>query len=219
MIKLITEINLEGFTFVIPSVAVGNIAQLATDLLIENLNLQKIGHILDFSVIPVVGMNPFDENSEELCTALDLYANNEHKLIVLQVRSPVISNYTKFFEELKFFILKHKISQVVILTSSYAYQNSELKTIGLRYLVNDSFQKSHKDVIKKLEWVEHKAKINPFTNDLAEIEIPGGDAEDLISYFNQWSKLLKTNSNEKLNIKYPSSWKYLFGNPHPNEIY
>lgn len=45
------------------------------------------------------------------------------------------------------------------------------------------------------------------------------DALNLINYLNQWMNLIQINSIGSLAIKYPPSWKYLFGNVPSSEIY
>ena len=45
------------------------------------------------------------------------------------------------------------------------------------------------------------------------------DALDLFNYLNQWMSLVPQDTDKRLAIKYPSSWKFLFGNSPPPEIY
>ena len=45
------------------------------------------------------------------------------------------------------------------------------------------------------------------------------DAVDLLNYLNQWISLIPQHDNKLLAIKYPSSWKFLFGNALRSEIY
>ena len=42
-----------------PCVAVGNVAQLAVDILVSSLQCVKVGSLYDDSVLPVVGSDPF----------------------------------------------------------------------------------------------------------------------------------------------------------------
>ena len=42
-----------------PSVSVGNVGQLAADLLISTLWMNKVGYLYDDSILPVVGNDPF----------------------------------------------------------------------------------------------------------------------------------------------------------------
>lgn len=112
MIKIIEDINLENYTLILPSVAVGNVGQLSVDLLILNLNLRKIGQFSSTAFIPIVGANAYDEHSNELVTAIDIYAGVKERLIVIQIRSPYVNALTQFFNELEQFIVKRKIAKV-----------------------------------------------------------------------------------------------------------
>lgn len=113
MIKLTQDIDLENYTLILPSVAVGNVGQLAVDLLISNLNLSKIGQIFSASFIPVVGANAYHEHSNELITAIDIYAGTKERIVVIQIRSPYVDDLTEFFSELAQFVTERKIAKVI----------------------------------------------------------------------------------------------------------
>lgn len=52
-----------------PAVSVGNVGQLAIDLIISTLNMSKIGYFYTDCLVPMVGNNPYataEENSDEL---------------------------------------------------------------------------------------------------------------------------------------------------------
>lgn len=113
MFKLTQDINLENYTLILPSVAVGNVGQLSVDLLISNLNLRKIGQVFSTAFVPIVGANAYDEQSKELVTAIDIYVGIKERLITIQIRSPYVNSLTQFFNELKQFIVKKKIAKVM----------------------------------------------------------------------------------------------------------
>lgn len=106
------DINLEDYTLILPSVAVGNVGQLSVDLLISNLNLQKIGQIFNAAFVPIVGANAYHEGSSELTTAIDVYAGFKEHIVVVQIRSPYVGELTEFFDELARFITERKIAKV-----------------------------------------------------------------------------------------------------------
>lgn len=116
MIKLTKIFNLEDFTLIVPSVAVGNVAQLTVDLLVASLNLQRIGQIITSAFIPIVGLDPYIETSEYLSTAVDIYAGVENKILVIQIRSPFIKSLNSFYDNLSQFITTNKISKVYFYT-------------------------------------------------------------------------------------------------------
>lgn len=113
MIKISQDINFENYTLILPSVAVGNVGQLSVDLLISNLNLQRIGQVFSTAFVPIVGANAYEEHSKELITAIDIYAGIKERLIVLQIRSPYVNSLTQFFDELRQFIINKKIAKVM----------------------------------------------------------------------------------------------------------
>lgn len=46
------------------------------------------------------------------------------------------------------------------------------------------------------------------------------DAIALVCYLNQWIRVLRTTSDSTINnLKYPPSWKHLFGRPPPHDMY
>lgn len=52
-----------------PAVSVGNVGQLAIDLIISTLNMCKIGYFYTDCLVPMVGNNPYateEEDSDEL---------------------------------------------------------------------------------------------------------------------------------------------------------
>ncbi|XP_014600801.1 PREDICTED: proteasome assembly chaperone 2 [Polistes canadensis] len=252
MIKLTKQYNLEGFSLIIPSVAVGNVAQLTVDLLIASLNLQRIGQIVTSAFIPIVGLDPYVETSEHLSTAIDLYAGLDNKILVIQIRSPFIKSLNNFYHSLLQFITANKISKIVILTSSYAYEktDTQINVTELRYIASASILTNNKQIFDDSKWLQYESKYTSCPNDQQIVHIPGGgfatnlfhylsnnnvpciilfkfcsegdnipDALNLLNYLNQWMKLLKMNSSGSLDVKYPPSWKYLFGNVPSSEIY
>ena len=65
--------NWSNFTFVLPCVSVGNVGQLATDLLISTMpNCHKAGQLINPRIVqPMVGYDPYDKSSSQLCASLE----------------------------------------------------------------------------------------------------------------------------------------------------
>lgn len=250
MIKLKQDINLEDYTLILPSVAVGNVGQLSVDLLISNLNLQKIGQIFSAAFVPIIGANAYHECSNELITAIDVYAGFKEHVIVVQIRSPYVGELTEFFDELARFVIERKIAKVIILASSYDYEKRDIQPqhFKLRYVASSGIQSESGQLFDDLNWIPHKPKVTSDTREEGKLQIPGGgfaksifnflshanipcailfkfcsegdniaDAIALVCYLNQWIQVLETNSGD--NLKYPPSWKHLFGKPPPHDIY
>lgn len=113
MIKLRESIDLSDFRLIIPSVAVGNVGQLSLDLIIASLNLKRIGHVLNSTFIHIIGADPYDEDSQDLCTAVDVFANVEKKIVAVQIRSPLAKSPASFFKEIIDFVKSNHIKEVL----------------------------------------------------------------------------------------------------------
>ena len=51
-----------------PCVSVGNVGQLAADLIISTLCLERVGYLYDDSIVPVIGNDPFaTEDTAKVC--------------------------------------------------------------------------------------------------------------------------------------------------------
>jgi proteasome assembly chaperone 2 len=65
IVKLCPTVNWSDYTFIFASVSIGNIGQLATDLLISSLQLVKCGYLISEYVQPIVGHDAFIQNSND----------------------------------------------------------------------------------------------------------------------------------------------------------
>ncbi|XP_077264703.1 proteasome assembly chaperone 2 [Temnothorax americanus] len=251
MIKLTQDINLENYTLILPSVAVGNVGQLSVDLLVSNLNLPKIGQIFSASFVPVVGANAYNEHSNELVTAIDIYAGIKERIVVIQIRSPYVGGLEEFFNELAQFVTERKIAKVIILASSHDYAKREVQPrhLKLRYVASPGVRSKIGELFEDLKWIPHQPGVaSDPTRGEERLQIPGGgfakslfeslsgadipcavlfkfcsegdnieDAIALVCYLNQWIRVLETSGGNDL--KYPPSWKHLFGKPPSRDIY
>lgn len=70
-----------------PAVAVGNVGQLAVDLIVSTLNMSRVGFIHTDCLIPMAGNNPYTtctEDAEELHTPAEgIPAKEKHFLGVI----------------------------------------------------------------------------------------------------------------------------------------
>ncbi|XP_008329732.1 proteasome assembly chaperone 2 [Cynoglossus semilaevis] len=172
------------FTLVMPAVAVGNVAQLAVDLIVSTLNMKRVGYIHTDCLVPMAGNNPYTtckEDAEELHTPAEVYSAPELKLAILQIRAPVIPTKSKKFRQLIVSWIKSSgFSRTVLLSSSHAYQRDDQQLQGtpLRYLVTPSLLKVSEDVLKELGWREmERVPVFPGvtdTNAEPHLCIPGG---------------------------------------------
>lgn len=91
-----------------PSISVGNVGQLAVDLMINTLKLPRVGYLSDPAVLPLIGNDAFDHTqpaghlhtsaegtlcdyfmSSSLLTHSVVYASKELQLAIVQFRAPI----------------------------------------------------------------------------------------------------------------------------------
>ncbi|NXN08765.1 PSMG2 protein, partial [Indicator maculatus] len=177
-----------GFTLLKPAVSVGNVGQLAIDLVISTLDMTKIGYFYTDCLVPMVGNNPYatsEENSKELSINAEVYSLPSKKLVVLQIRSPFIKNkYRPFCDTLLSWVKSSHCARVVVLSSSHAYQCDDEQLLGtpLRYLLTPDLEKAVGDPIQELKWKEmEKVAAYPGVNDTEKVlHIPGGGITKLL---------------------------------------
>ncbi|XP_023580584.1 proteasome assembly chaperone 2 [Trichechus manatus latirostris] len=152
--------ELTGFTLLMPAVSVGNVGQLAIDLIISTLNMFKVGYFYTDCLVPMVGNNPYattEENSTELSINTEVYSLPSRKLVALQLRSIFIKYKSKSFcEKLLSWVKNSNCARVIVLSSSHSYHRSDLqlRSTPFRYLLTPSMQKSVQNKIKSLNWEE-----------------------------------------------------------------
>ena len=153
--------DLSGFTLLLPSVSVGNVGQLAIDVVLATLKptlLTQVGiicqgsflrsnfyiQILHPSLIPCVGADPLHVDSPILTTAMQLYIHPESKLAVFQIRSGLLPGKGgAFLTDLLEWAKEVKITRLVCLSSSHAHERSDVQLRGspLRFLASPSLDK------------------------------------------------------------------------------
>lgn len=131
----------------------------------------------------------------------------------------------------------------------YETKDIQPQHLKMRYIASQAVSTESGELFDRLDWIPHKPKATSDTVDEGTLRIPGGgfaksifsflsdagipcavlfkfcsegdnivDAVALVCYLNQWIKVFDTvrHSND---LKYPPSWKYLFGKPPVCEIY
>ncbi|KAI4905424.1 hypothetical protein NFI96_026307 [Prochilodus magdalenae] len=173
--------SFKGFTLILPAVSVGNVGQLATDLIISTLNMPRVGHFHSDCLIPMAGNNPYSISggeAEQLSTNAEVYTHSDLKLAVLQIRTPVLQTKVKSFRrQLVSWIRSSGFSRTVLLSSSHAYQRDDQQLSGgpLRYLLSPALQDVG-DALRELGWTELE-KVSAFpgiTDSEKRLYIPGG---------------------------------------------
>ncbi|KAJ7338666.1 hypothetical protein JRQ81_012568 [Phrynocephalus forsythii] len=175
-------LDFKGWTLLLPAVSVGNVGQLAVDLVISTLGMSKIGYFYTDCLVPMIGNNPYattEENATELCINSEVYAAPSKKLVVLQIRSPFLKNkYRPFCQTLLLWVKSCGFAKTVVLSSSYAYQcnDQQLQGTSLRYLLSPAVEKTCGSVMEKLSGreLEKVAAFPGLNDDEKTYHIPGG---------------------------------------------
>ncbi|CAM6120976.1 unnamed protein product [Calypogeia fissa] len=76
---------------ILPALSIGNVGQLAVDLLISSRTVTKAGYLDDPYVLPCVGNDPFGPEADgTLAVSLEVFEDSESELAIVQQRSPVV---------------------------------------------------------------------------------------------------------------------------------
>ena len=88
----------DGFTLIMPAISIGNIGQLAIDVLLASLKAQRVTSCHHPSIIPLVGSNPLNNSSAELTTACEIYQSEICAgIILMQIRSGIVKGKSNEF--------------------------------------------------------------------------------------------------------------------------
>ncbi|ODQ67455.1 hypothetical protein NADFUDRAFT_49885 [Nadsonia fulvescens var. elongata DSM 6958] len=117
-----SRIDYSLYTLILPTVSVGNVPQLATDLLIHTLGATLVGRLDDEHVFPFAGprdtsssVKPGTEN--HVTTPLEVFSAGN--LLILQVRSPPLPGHARDFQDMLFTLVKElEVKDVLVLGSS-----------------------------------------------------------------------------------------------------
>ncbi|XP_047034915.1 proteasome assembly chaperone 2 [Helicoverpa zea] len=239
--KTLTNCDLSGYTLIIPSVAVGNVAQLACDLLISSLNMRKIALLYSPAFIPISGYDPYKIGSTSMSVCCELYECPEAKIIILQLRAPLVYKYARqFLNDVVDKFKAENVKDIIILTSSFAHEKRHIMSSQFRYVVNDL--SPHTSKLRMLDWAEHEhrgetVKIlgGGFASLLFEISkeksVPSlvlykfasegdniPDAFEMVQYLNIIVPLFD-GPDIYSQLIHPVSWNLMFGGPPPTNIY
>ena len=148
----------EGYTLLLPCVSVGNVPQLALDLLVNTAALPRVGWIKDDHLLPVVGGDAFDHTHQSgtLHCAAEVFVSEEDKLLVLQIRSPGAKGKGKrFVEQLIRWIKRCKFELTMLLTSSQAHERRDIQLSGslFRFLLAVKSSRLFEKLHTELGWI------------------------------------------------------------------
>ncbi|CAH8452864.1 unnamed protein product [Schistosoma mattheei] len=231
-----------SYNLIVACVGVGNVAQLACDLLIYNLGCDVISS-LNFEYCPsVVGINPYrlPGDVHGLMTTSQIYANPELQLAVLQIRAPPspVPNES----------MSRSFSFATIL------KDEELNSAPLQYALSSSFCASDRKRFDELDWYPLKKYSDHLDCQLSVVYyLPGcgiasylfeellkheeisacllnlftsegdnsGDALYVVQHLNNWLQFKAQHGVKDISFQWslPPSWSYLFGTDPVDELY
>lgn len=142
------------YTLLMPICAVGNVGQLACDLIISTLlskqECQLIGRIYSPALMSVVGPNAFSLRGPPT-TSTEVFESKKHKLVIIQQRTSYFKQLKSIYiGELVDWIKAARFDRVLVLTSSFAQCNpdisqlGELSTSSVRSITTNQFEISEK---------------------------------------------------------------------------
>ncbi|KAG9316605.1 PAC2 family-domain-containing protein [Chiua virens] len=109
---LTATFKLSGRVLLVPIVSVGNVAQLAADLLIASHKLDRVGVFDPKYLVPVVGA--CEDGAPGLTTPIELFGEANSQIAVIQQRSPVLKTFKQNFTDVLLeFIRNSGVSAVV----------------------------------------------------------------------------------------------------------
>jgi hypothetical protein len=228
----ITDKVLENTRLLMPGPnGIGFLGQLSIDLLLSNLQFDRIGYLESDMIEPIFGTNCY--NQRDSYTAFELYQSVLYpNITILQLRSNCIKGYGQAFcSSLAEWIRDSKFQDVVLLTGldKTRRNDAQLNSSPLRFLSNNEKLSDNAVAlaVQEMEAVDnegipYKAYLPPgsgLTNFLLEkLKIPFivlawftevGDnsipAQSVATKAAQLSQLLVKD------IKVPESWEVLYG--------
>ncbi|XP_043709964.1 proteasome assembly chaperone 2 [Telopea speciosissima] len=109
----------ECSTLILPALSIGNVGQLAVDLLVSSMRADKIGYLDDPLVLPCVGNDAYGPDPQGLLALpLEAYDSPSNALTLIQQRSPVVKGMmVEFAKNLANFAASTGKKHVIVLSS------------------------------------------------------------------------------------------------------
>lgn len=237
--------SLSEYTVILPSVGVGNVAQLTTDLLIATLKMEKVATCWHPSIVPLIGPRAFAHDTDSTTTACELYVSESKKLAIFQIRTPLVATLMQdFFNQLVRHLVDQRITRLIILTSSHAYEKHTVSATPFEYVANEMFTERIKPGVDERHWNAFDGSLiygGGYANALLAVatanQLPAivlfkyvsegdntPDATQLVGQLNGWLNVLPLDDKGGLKkgttkLIVPISWKYLYGDAPPDQIY
>nr|BAN20610.1 conserved hypothetical protein [Riptortus pedestris] len=248
MITTLPKKDFKGYTAVLGSPSVGNVSQLCIDLVISSLKCTHIGMIWHEAILPLVGADPYNDLSSKICSSNDIYCSEMNKILLFQLRAPLQRNYLlDYLTKLVEYLNNVGIEHLIILSGLFAHQRDDSELLGgsFRYVTCPRANAKFGSTLTSFGWI--RMKDNNEENKFSCPKMPGsgltrmlfnmciqanisctglllfcseGDnSHDALQLLKNLNTLLPLIPDDLSTIVYPPSWKYLFGNSLPRNIY
>lgn len=170
-----------------------------------------------------------------MTTASEIFIDKKAKLLILQTRTPLTSALlNEYIQEVVQFIRDEKISELIILTSSYSHEQHFIEKSPFEFLANEHMkEKSFPGFVESSSGFQipgcgyakllfqHATESNIPAVILYKFVSEGDnffDSIQLCQKANEYLKVIPV-ADGKVDIKTPISWKFLFGRNVNREIY
>lgn len=195
------------------------------------MNLNFEFQLWNPAVIPIIGPDAFGKVAGDVTTASEMFVCARSKLIVLQTRTPLTNHLLAgYIQEVLEFFRTEKLSQLIILTSSYSHEQHFVDKSPFEFTANEfvseknfpGFSESSMTSIPGCGYAKHlfdqatAGKIPAVI--LYKFSSEGNnffDGIQLCSNVNNFLQVIATAAE----IKTPVSWKHQFGCSVKPEIY
>ncbi|KAI4298397.1 hypothetical protein L6164_031963 [Bauhinia variegata] len=113
------QLREECSTLILPALSIGNVGQLAVDLLVSSTRAERVGYLDDPYILPCVGNDAYGPVPQgELALPLEAYDSSSNALTIVQQRSPVVKGMTvEFAKNLADFAVTNGKKHIVLLSS------------------------------------------------------------------------------------------------------
>ncbi|KAI9208709.1 PAC2 family-domain-containing protein [Polychytrium aggregatum] len=135
-----TSAKLSGSTLILPAANnIGNIGQLAIDLIVSTYGLKRVGFLESPWVLPLAGNDAYAKPGDQagvLHTSFEVYQDADSLLTVVQLRSLVIKTKIDLFaKDLQDWIEQSEFKQVVQLTGCDARRrlDPQIQSVPVRF--------------------------------------------------------------------------------------
>jgi len=243
-----TYAQFSGATLVLPCLTIGNVGQLALDLLISTFEIPRVGFLDHPYVLPMVGNDAFTPNgSGVLTTSLELFFDKPHDLALIQQRAPVVKGRSKdFAESVRKWAISQGFARVILLYSADASyrRDYQMGARQRRYFGAIPPRSSHSQESLELERETFDITLRPGSLsrtlfdgfEAASLPVTGlavfcnegdniPDAIDMADWLTDILKLLAIPTYEgqqkggPVEWKFPNSWRLIQGDAFQPSLY